>query len=623
MSIPNRELSQFASFININDVDKSIAITTGSTPYVGFGITNPTSKLDVIGDGRFSGNVTATTFIGSLSGNASSADFTFYSNVSGISTSVIGGIGSLTSLVVSGNVTATTFIGSLSGNASTADYAKFAGISTNVIGGIGSLTSLIVSGISTFSDGPVIIGSGTSTGTIDQPLQVTGGAYYSGNVGFGTTNPTQKADVRGSIRIDGQIFDRFNNPGDQGDVLTSDPLNGSWYWAEPPSPLVGIISVNDDVTYYPTLRTAGLSSDNGIGFATYFQIDNSYGFVYKINPARLGIGTTNPLAQLHFMNPDMTKDSLILIETDTYNLDVSDPIYQNRGIIGFTENRSVSSSPHQMYAAIFYGDSPEITTPLPAPPLGWNGIGTYGNTNNLVLANSRRSDVSQKTGGVWMAVQDPSTLPVQNIGQTGSFEIYNRAGFSTVTLQAGLSAWGNFGIGTNEPLSKLDVRGVNAQTDISVIITREAYNPAGPSGNAIVFRASPTNNVAGRILISSVNQVNYLTNSDYRLKTNIRPIENSVEKVLALNPSTCNFKSNLDTDVDVFIAHELKEVVPYAAVGEKDEVDKEGNPVHQAVDYGLLTPLLTAALKETIKENQKLKQELELIKTALSQAGLL
>jgi hypothetical protein len=37
--------------------------------------------------------------------------------------------------------------------------------------------------------GNCLIGSTSVTGTASQPLQVTGGAYVSGSVGIGTTNP--------------------------------------------------------------------------------------------------------------------------------------------------------------------------------------------------------------------------------------------------------------------------------------------------------------------------------------------------------------------------------------------------------------------------------------------------
>ena len=64
---------------------------------------------------------------------------------------------------------------------------------------IGILEQLQVTGISTFTNGPVLIGEATLTGTADQRLQVTGGAYISDKVGIGTTNPLEKLDVRGAI----------------------------------------------------------------------------------------------------------------------------------------------------------------------------------------------------------------------------------------------------------------------------------------------------------------------------------------------------------------------------------------------------------------------------------------
>ena len=86
-----------------------------------------------------------------------------------------------------------------------ATYASTSGVSANVIGGIASVTSLSVSGISTFTNGSVLIGSGTSTGTASQRLQVTGGVYVSENIGIGTTNPTSALTVVGNTLITGIV----------------------------------------------------------------------------------------------------------------------------------------------------------------------------------------------------------------------------------------------------------------------------------------------------------------------------------------------------------------------------------------------------------------------------------
>jgi hypothetical protein len=64
-----------------------------------------------------------------------------------------------------------------------------------------SFSQLQVSGISTFTNGPVFIGSGTTTGTASQRLQVTGGAYVSGAVGLGITAPREELDVVGDIGV--------------------------------------------------------------------------------------------------------------------------------------------------------------------------------------------------------------------------------------------------------------------------------------------------------------------------------------------------------------------------------------------------------------------------------------
>lgn len=67
--------------------------------------------------------------------------------------------------------------------------------------GIASATTLFVTGISTFRNGPVIVGSASSSGTADQKLQITGGAHISGVVGVGTTNPRETLDVIGTVGV--------------------------------------------------------------------------------------------------------------------------------------------------------------------------------------------------------------------------------------------------------------------------------------------------------------------------------------------------------------------------------------------------------------------------------------
>ena len=56
MSIRNRELSQFGSFVYIDDATKTVGIATTATPYVGIGTTNASHKLTIVGNASISGD---------------------------------------------------------------------------------------------------------------------------------------------------------------------------------------------------------------------------------------------------------------------------------------------------------------------------------------------------------------------------------------------------------------------------------------------------------------------------------------------------------------------------------------------------------------------------------------
>lgn len=65
--------------------------------------------------------------------------------------------------------------------------------------------NLEVAGVSTFTNGPVLVGTGSSTGTASQPLQVSGGSYISGNLGIGSANPQSKLSVVGDGAFSGIV----------------------------------------------------------------------------------------------------------------------------------------------------------------------------------------------------------------------------------------------------------------------------------------------------------------------------------------------------------------------------------------------------------------------------------
>ena len=50
-------------------------------------------------------------------------------------------------------------------------------------------------------NGDFVIGSASTTGTVDQKLQVTGGAYVSGAMGIGSVSPERKLDVMGDLKV--------------------------------------------------------------------------------------------------------------------------------------------------------------------------------------------------------------------------------------------------------------------------------------------------------------------------------------------------------------------------------------------------------------------------------------
>lgn len=111
----------------------------------------------------------------------------------------------------------------------------------------------------------------------------------------------------------------------------------------------------------------------------------------------------------------------------------------------------------------------------------------------------------------------------------------------------------------------------------------------------------------------------YATSSDYRIKTDVQPIVDPLDRLASLKPCRFHFTTNPDGPfVEGFIAHEVQQVVPQAVVGVKDEVDAEGKPVHQGLDQAHLVPLLTAVCQALHDKNQQLEARLAALEAAFA-----
>lgn len=174
------------------------------------------------------------------------------------------------------------------------------------------------------------------------------------------------------------------------------------------------------------------------------------------------------------------------------------------------------------------------------------------------------------------------------------------SGQGRLTLASGITLNGSFiygdsanpGISSSETGVGIGPGGlisVGRSGDIAAVFNRNASD-----GTLVQWRREGT--VRGSVSITTTATA-YNTTSDYRLKEDLRPIADPIERLMTLIPRNFGWIGT-NKRSDGFLSHEVQPIVPDAVTGEKDAVDDEGNPIFQQLDHSKLVPLLTASLQK-------------------------
>ena len=141
------------------------------------------------------------------------------------------------------------------------------------------------------------------------------------------------------------------------------------------------------------------------------------------------------------------------------------------------------------------------------------------------------------------------------------------------------------------------------------------WNTYASADYFIRFRRQGSN--TGNIYSESNGTTTFNTGSDYRLKQNVTAYTDGITKLKKLKPCEFEFKLEPGKVVDGFIAHEVTDAgLPWVVKGIKDAVESDGKIDPQSMDYGKLTPILTAALQEAVTKIETLETKVAALEAA-------
>lgn len=301
----NRELSQFASFVEVNDTSRHISVASTVGQYIGIGSAQPTVKVDINGDVKISSALTASsgTFVDGSIQNISGVNINYsgistFTNLNGVNLYYTG-ISTVANLVITPSG-----IGATVGNSGIITYygdGTYLDLSGNITGGIGIGTTGGVVGYGiTFVN---FYGSGVSTSLYNSSTGIATiffeGGVGGASIGIGSTFPgtpqsTAAPPINGDLFYNfilGRTFIYYD------EIVLGVGTTASWVDSSPPNTGVGYSdgSPSNPSWYFADDITTGVFSPNN-GELTFLSIGSSI-----LNVNNNGINVTGVVTASNFV----------------------------------------------------------------------------------------------------------------------------------------------------------------------------------------------------------------------------------------------------------------------------------------------------------------------------------